>query len=823
MQKNISSYLLFVLITVLVISLYFGNFSGLQKVQWKIDDLLYAVSGKETVEPKIVQVNIDDASIQALGDWPWSYELLADLIATCNSGDPQTILVNLELQARVSEDTTGNTQILADQASWVNNLVLTYDVALADYATKRMYKPEHLYFSSIQSVSDLGILDSESAINIRKPFLPSGIISQYAEGMGFALTQYDLDRKVRWSPLVANYDGYIYPSAPLLAAAVHLGFKPEDITVRDGESISFGAYNIKIDEAGRSFINFNDSGSTFVELSAADILAEQVDPSHLKGNLIIIGLSATGISETYSTPVSNEMNRSELYANVIENIINGNYITRLDFSAGINLLILIGFGAFCAVTLPRVSLLYRMIILIFCLFILSNLNFILFSSYSLLFRPLYLSLEIVLFIIASPLLEEFRFGRGLDIKATFAAKETSIDNLPAKEIPAVVAEPRTPAVERAAAPPEEVYQETNLVTTGEEPEEEVEHEDTVAQDYSAEAQNAIESPPAPPRTISPSKTLDSNAPVSPADLAEESGVISNKSPQIGSGSLSESDKITHLGRYQIVEVLGRGAMGTVYRGIDPAINRDVALKTIRLDFVSDQNEMAELRDRLFREAQAAGNLSHPNIVTIYDVGSEDNLQYIAMECLDGQPLEDMIKKQAQFSYKIIAGIIGQICSALDYAHGKGIVHRDIKPANIMILPDYTVKVMDFGIARIDTSSMTKTGIAMGTPNYIAPELLQGKKVDRRCDIYSLGVVIYELLTGHRPFKGENLTSLIYSIVNEEPKAPSKVNANVPLLFDHLAAKALHKNPAERYQKASDISSALSDFVRSFGSSSKVGI
>ena len=141
----------------------------------------------------------------------------------------------------------------------------------------------------------------------------------------------------------------------------------------------------------------------------------------------------------------------------------------------------------------------------------------------------------------------------------------------------------------------------------------------------------------------------------------------------------------------------------------------------------------------------------------------------------------------------------------------------------MVLPDYTVKVMDFGIARIDTSSMTKTGIAMGTPNYIAPELLQGQKVDRRCDIYSLGVVIYELLTGQRPFRGENLTSLIYSIVNEDPKPPSQINSSVPLIFDHLTAKALHKNPKERFQKATDISSALSDFVGSFGSASKVGL
>jgi len=256
-------------------------------------------------------------------------------------------------------------------------------------------------------------------------------------------------------------------------------------------------------------------------------------------------------------------------------------------------------------------------------------------------------------------------------------------------------------------------------------------------------------------------------------------------------------------------------MGTVYRGVDPAINRPVAMKTIRLDFVTDPEEMAELKERLHREAQAAGKLSHPNIVTIYDVGSEGNLQYIAMEYLEGQTLEELIKKKTRFNYRIIAKMITQICQALQYAHDQGIVHRDIKPANIMVLSDYRVKVMDFGIARVDSNSMTKTGIAMGTPNYISPEQLKGREIDRRADVFSLGVMMYELLLGKRPFKGENLTSLMYAILNHEPEKPSSVRPQIPLLYDHIITKALKKDPAERYQKASDIVVDLHDFVESF--------
>ncbi|MGH8016279.1 MAG: serine/threonine protein kinase, partial [Candidatus Zixiibacteriota bacterium] len=267
--------------------------------------------------------------------------------------------------------------------------------------------------------------------------------------------------------------------------------------------------------------------------------------------------------------------------------------------------------------------------------------------------------------------------------------------------------------------------------------------------------------------------------------------------------------------YQVTGILGRGAMGQVYKGTDPAINRPLALKTIRLDFLSDPSELEELKERLHREAQAAGKLSHPNIVTIYDAGSEGDLQYIAMEYLEGRTLESMIKKKVKFNYRIIAQIIVQICAALDYAHQQGIVHRDVKPANIMILNDYRVKVMDFGIARVDSNSMTKTGIAMGTPNYISPEQLKGQNVDSRADLFSLGVVMYEMLLGKRPFKGENITSLIYSIINQEPDKPSNANPQIPLLFDHIVGRALKKKPNERYQRASEIVTDLADFVESF--------
>jgi serine/threonine-protein kinase len=270
----------------------------------------------------------------------------------------------------------------------------------------------------------------------------------------------------------------------------------------------------------------------------------------------------------------------------------------------------------------------------------------------------------------------------------------------------------------------------------------------------------------------------------------------------------------YLGRYRLVEEIGRGAMGVVYKGIDPAINRPVALKTVRLDLAGPPAEKEELRARLLREAQAAGQLSHPNIVTIYDVGSQGDIHYIAMEYLQGYTLERAVAKNISLNYKIFAKLMIQVCDALEYAHSNELVHRDVKPANIMVLDNFKVKVMDFGIARVAHSNMTQTGVALGTPSYISPEQLSGHGVDRRSDIFSLGVVMYEILTKEKPFQGENLNKLIFAILNEKPRRPTDHDKNIPDVFNNICFKALEKDPAKRYQYALDLARDLKEFVNS---------
>jgi len=265
-------------------------------------------------------------------------------------------------------------------------------------------------------------------------------------------------------------------------------------------------------------------------------------------------------------------------------------------------------------------------------------------------------------------------------------------------------------------------------------------------------------------------------------------------------------------RYEVERELGKGAMGVVFLGRDPVIGRRVALKTIRADG-DDSSDTREFTERFLREAQAAGTLSHPNIVTIHDVGEEveTGTSFIAMEYVEGKNLKQLLKDKVSFSYDRIAEIVISVGEALDYAHRRGIVHRDVKPANIILTTDGTVKITDFGIAKMESSSLTATGQFLGTPNYMSPEQVTAEIVDGRSDLFSLGVVLYELLTKKKPFAGDNLTSISYKIVHEEYPSPQTYDAAIPADFNPILARALAKDPAARFQSGRDFVKALAEF------------
>jgi serine/threonine-protein kinase len=264
-----------------------------------------------------------------------------------------------------------------------------------------------------------------------------------------------------------------------------------------------------------------------------------------------------------------------------------------------------------------------------------------------------------------------------------------------------------------------------------------------------------------------------------------------------------------IGRYKIVGELGRGAMGVVYHAIDPNIGRPVAIKTIHFGGGRKPEEQNRLRERLFREARSAGILSHPGIVTIYDVEQQGDLAYIAMEFVDGPTLDQVLSEAHPISPERMFSILGQTAVALDYAHQKGIVHRDIKPANIMIARDGTAKITDFGIAKINASDqLTMTGNIVGTPHYMSPEQVQGQPVDGRSDQFSLAVIAFEMLTGEKPYSGEHLTTVVYKIVAEEPAAPHRLNPTIGIAIESVLRKSLSKKPDLRYPTCQEFAGAL---------------
>ncbi len=299
----------------------------------------------------------------------------------------------------------------------------------------------------------------------------------------------------------------------------------------------------------------------------------------------------------------------------------------------------------------------------------------------------------------------------------------------------------------------------------------------------------------------------------PGASAEDTDDIDSEQEQSESGAATpihttQNGPPSTLGRYKVFKELGRGSMGVVYLGKDPTIQRFVAIKTMRLDEIDDHDKLQEVKTRFFQEAESTGRLSHPNIVTIFDAGEEDDLGYIAMEMLQGTTLKQWSRKPNLLPLTKMIPILATVADAMDYAHQQGVVHRDIKPANIMLTTDEVVKIMDFGIAKMATSSKTQTNIVLGTPTYMSPEQISGKKVDGRSDIFSLGVVMFELLAGRPPFIADNISALLFAIAHTPHPSVKAIRPDLSPIVKKALDRALQKDPVHRYRRAGEFAMEL---------------
>lgn len=773
MIKKFSTVILYVLITVLVLSLYLDRHESLERIEQFLQDKMFLLRGDKKVPEDIVIVGIDDRTLESVGEWPWHRDKTAKLIDAISAHNPRSILINLTFDPNEYQKLAGYTDSLARSVSEAKNVVLGYYYSQTEPPVHGTVLSQGLSYSAyrnFENPQEFSRYPPPAALSLSPP---SSALADSAAGLGFFNVHSDFDRNIRRQPLIVGYRGEFYPSVHVAAASSFMGAKASEISVEVGKAVYIGEREIPVDASGNLKINFNGPEKSFKYYSASDIVNKMVSPRELTGKLVIVGYTAFASTDIFSTPVSRKIPGVELTANVLENIIHGNFLKGVSNQMQINIAVIIAIGLFGAFVLPKISLLNRIAVLLLFLIILANLSYVLFSAFNTSLKFLYPGLEIGILLLVTPFMK---------------VRSESAEDV-------------------------------------EEDEEDVDYEKLLSSSSQAIPTQAItgqtDMPHYAETVASKSGTIAASGSRTVAATALGSGTVTSGTNISGSDTLPvtpglgpvSSAIMDHFGRYKLIESIGKGAMGMVYKGLDPAIDRLVALKTIRLDQIIDSDESNELRERLEREAKAAGKLSHPNIVTIYDVGEESSVQYIAMEYLEGSTLEELMASGINWDYKTLSNVMIQVCDALDYAHENGIVHRDVKPANIMIMNSCKVKVMDFGIARLDTSaSMTQTGTALGTPNYISPEQLKGQPVDRRSDIFSVGVVFYELLTGEKPFKGETLSALIYSILHTNPPMPSEVNLDVPRIFDKITAKVLVKDPDLRFQTARDLAAILRKLV-----------
>jgi serine/threonine-protein kinase len=768
-------------LTLLVVALHLNNTEALERYEMKLYDFMFKMRGMTKPSGDVVILAIDDKAIEYLGDWPWNHQVLAQLVEALTYYHPRCVAFRFPIKENVHDFVSGMSQLLAENILQSGNIILPFYPTLSARTPNTKTAAGWLSRSTLNSILPF---EAENVPKASRIDLASEMFARSAVTSAALLSQFDSDNHVRRQPLIVRFERNLYPSIELAAAARHVGASFDLIKFdQDAGRLTIGDILIPVDNKGQSLIRFYGPVGSFPSYSVKDFWDGELQVDQIRNKTVLVALTASAITDSLSTPVGDDFTPAETSANVINNIIAGEFISPLNSSTDIEFFIILLIGILSALALPRIGTLYRFLVLgVICL-ALFTFSFVMFTSFSTYVDIVYPIVLLMLMAVASPLMSWNKPSDRYDSAASSRSSAEATTKTTKEST-------SSPAPERNRVKPHGIARDRNIPDEVDQNSEETEFIDELGQ-----------KPPRMDRSKVEHATPDAEHPVEP-----ERSRISASEDEAGSDSESDGIYSTNM-----PESFGR----YVYKGKDPAIGRLVALKTIRVDKIADASEVDELRERLNREAKAAGNLSHPNIVTIYDVGLDGDTQYIAMEFLKGFTLEQVISRQLQLNFKIAAKVVFQICSALSYAHKHNIVHRDIKPANIMVLENFHVKVMDFGIARFESSSLTRTGIAMGTPSYISPEQLKGEEVTPSSDIFSLGVVLYEMVCGKKPFVGEGISNLIMKIINDDPAMPSSISDGIPPILDLIVKKALAKNPYDRYQSADEFSHALEDFAVTF--------
>ena len=624
-------------------------------------------------------------------------------------------------------------------------------------------------------------------------------LGESALAIGHLFTTLDADGAWRSEPLVVQYYDELFPSLALVSAARYLNLTADDLLVRLGESVSLGTVEIQTTPAMRMLTHFYaDRGDrpAFPVYSFYDVKEGKIQAENFKDKLVVIGTTAAGTSAFFPTPVNESMAPALVMAHSVSSLLEGHFFTEPAMSGLIALAVILIAVAYLALGMPRLSPAIG--------FAISGalvLSLLLAEYYLLASSAIWVQLTIPATLLALGHL----FMTVKKLRLTEKLKLTSEAESAESNRMLGLAFQGQGQLDMAF----DKFKRVNPVD-----DKVLDLLYNLALDFERKRQfNKAESVY---HYISTKNAAfrDVQQKLTRAKRLSDTVIIgTGMGAQTGGGTLvlgaDGGMEKAMLGRYQVEKELGKGAMGVVYLGKDPKIGRMVAIKTMTLAQDFEADELKDVKERFFREAEAAGNLSHPHIVQIFDAGEEHDLAYIAMEFIKGHDLVRYTKANALMPVADTLKYVADAAEALDYAHTRNIVHRDIKPANLMLIVDTrTIKVTDFGVARITDASKTKTGMVLGTPSYMSPEQLAGRKVDGRSDIFSLGVTLYQLLSGSLPFQAESMATLMFKIANE-PHAPiTAVRPDLPASINAIIDKVLQKNFEARYQRGNDFARDL---------------
>ncbi|MFH1139307.1 MAG: serine/threonine-protein kinase [Pseudomonadota bacterium] len=834
-KKNPALWLAVVLTLVFVVLAVFkvGFLESLELTSYDLRMRLRA-AGPET-KTDIAVVDIDDDSIAKLGRWPWPRAMIARMIDKLrsqgagviglmvifsepeigeglrlvedlktefanlhpDSGDPATLEFIQKLdQARERLDNDRRlTQAMADSGQ----VVLPVFFKLGPYDQPDENLPRFLIANGLVHVQGASAQYLTPASEMTAP-IPE--FSRTASGLGHININIipDVDGALRRETLMVDYQGLAFPSFTLKIVQLAKKLANDQIHVftpdSGREGLKLGAREIPTNPSLDFLVTFTDPRA-FPRFSFFDVLNDKVQAAAVKGKIVLIGVSATGVDAPQVTPVDKKMPTTMFAANVVQNLLHGGFITRSGMMDLIELGLLMVVGLFLALLLPKLK---------------ARSGAIASSA----FFVLLLGAGVYLFV-----------GPGVWLKVTYPLLLIVIGYVAVTTTRYFVTEVVKDKAEGESAEVNRMlglsFQNQGQLDLAFDKFRRVPVDDGVkdilynlALDYERKRMfnKAVSVYEYIRRHDEDYRDIKNK--IKKLNVASETMIFGlgtgAKSAEDGTLVIDENTRPT-LGRYEVIKELGKGAMGVVYLGRDPQIGRETAIKTIRFDDEYDEGDADKIKEQFFSEAKTAGMLTHPHIVTIYDAGEDHDLSYIAMELLDGHDLKEHSRPDKLLPVRDVLKNVADMADALGYAHSKGVVHRDIKPANIMLLKNGICKLTDFGIARAMSTSKTKTGVVKGTPFYMSPEQITGKKVDGRSDIFSLGVVLYELLTGVQPFRSEDLTALIYKITQEDPVPVSEINPRAPKAAGQIIEKALVKDREKRYQKAEQMAEHLRLVVR----------